>query len=51
MFDKENKGYIEANELRRIMTTRGEKLSEEEADEMINEADKDGDGLIDYFGN
>lgn len=30
------------------MTTLGEKLTEEEVDEMIREADVDGDGQINY---
>ena len=30
------------------MTTLGERLTEEEADEMIREADTDGDGFINY---
>jgi Ca2+-binding EF-hand superfamily protein len=31
-------GVISANELRHVMTTLGERLTEEEADEMIREA-------------
>jgi calmodulin len=30
------------------MTNLGEKLTDEEADEMIREADVDGDGMINY---
>merc|ERR1712228_499557 len=48
VFDKEKTGFISAAELRHIMTNLGEKLSEEEADEMIREADIDGDGQINY---
>ena len=48
IFDKDGSGSISASELRHVMTTLGEKLSEEEADEMIREADTDGDGYIDY---
>lgn len=33
------------------MTNLGEKLSEEEVDDMIKEADMDGDGMVNYEGN
>ena len=39
---------ISSTELRHIMTTLGDKLTEEEVDEMIREADIDGDGCINY---
>lgn len=32
------------------MTNLGEKLSEEEVDDMIREADLDGDGMVNYHG-
>lgn len=48
VFDKNNDGKISADELRVVMSKLGEKLSEEEIDEMIREADLDGDGFIDY---
>ena len=44
MFDKDGNGYISAAELRHVMTNLGEKLTDEEVDEMIREADIDGDG-------
>jgi Ca2+-binding EF-hand superfamily protein len=50
VFDKNNDGLITSNELRRVMTHLGEKLSEQEVDDMIKEADGDGDGKIDYLG-
>lgn len=34
-----------------MMTNLGEKLSEEEVDDMIKEADLDGDGMVNYEGN
>ncbi|TFK65979.1 EF-hand [Pluteus cervinus] len=48
VFDKDNSGYISAAELRHVMTNLGERLSEAEADEMIREADVDGNGQISY---
>ncbi|KAH8062499.1 Ca2-binding protein [Aureococcus anophagefferens] len=39
---------LEAFKLRHIMTNLGEKLTDEEVDEMLREADIDGDGQINY---
>lgn len=50
MFDKNNDGLISSNELRHVMTSLGERLSEEEVDDMIKEADLDGDGQVNYEG-
>jgi hypothetical protein len=48
VFDNDGNGYITAAELRHVMTNLEEKLTDEEIDEMINEADIDGDGQISY---
>ena len=48
VFDKDGNGFISAAELRHVMTNLGEKLTDEEVDEMIREADLDGDGQVDY---
>lgn len=48
VFDVNDNGFISANELRHVATNLGEKLSEDEANEMIRVADSDGDGLINY---
>lgn len=51
VFDKNKDGLISSSELRHVMTNLGEKLSEEEVDDMIKEADMDGDGMVNYDGN
>lgn len=48
VFDKDENGFISAAELRHVMCNLGEKLTDEEVNEMIREADTDGDGLVNY---
>ena len=48
VFDKDQNGFISAVELRNVLTNLGEKLTDDEVDEMIGEADADGDGQINY---
>ncbi|KAM0016147.1 putative EF-hand domain-containing protein [Helianthus debilis subsp. tardiflorus] len=48
VFDKDQNGFISAAELRHVMTNLGEKLTDDQLDEMIREADLDGDGQISY---
>jgi len=48
VFDKNGNGFITADELRHIMTNIGDSLNDEEIEEMIKEADGDGDGQINY---
>ncbi|PRD23089.1 UNVERIFIED_CONTAM: Calmodulin [Trichonephila clavipes] len=50
VFDKNGDGFISPSELRQVMTNLGEKLSDEEVEDMIKEADLDGDGLVNYKG-
>ncbi|KAF8655572.1 hypothetical protein HU200_061119 [Digitaria exilis] len=48
VFDKDQNGYISAAELRHVMINLGEKLTDEEVEQMIREADLDGDGQVNY---
>ncbi|XP_075396736.1 calmodulin-alpha-like [Tenrec ecaudatus] len=48
IFDKDGRGYISVAELRHVMTNLGEKLTDEEINEMITEADVHGEGEVNY---
>merc|ERR1711974_102104 len=48
VFDKDADGFISASEMKNSMENLGEAVSTEEVDEMIHEADLDGDGQINY---
>lgn len=48
VFDKEGDGTISAGELRYVLTNLGEKLSEEEVDELLKEVEVGKDGRINY---
>ena len=50
VFDKDGNGFISAAELRHVMTNLGEKLTDEEIDEMIKEASVDDAGMVNYAG-
>ena len=50
VFDKKNSGYITSADLRHVMTSMGEKLTQEEVDDMINDASPSGDGKVNYDG-
>jgi len=48
VFDKDGTGYIGVNELRHVMTNLGEKLTEEEVNELLSEADPNSEGKINF---
>ncbi|KAF6371479.1 calmodulin like 3 [Rhinolophus ferrumequinum] len=48
VFDKDGNGLVSAAELRHVMTRLGEKLSDQELEEMIRAADVDDDGQVNY---
>uniref|UniRef100_A0A8C5WFU5 EF-hand domain-containing protein n=1 Tax=Leptobrachium leishanense TaxID=445787 RepID=A0A8C5WFU5_9ANUR len=47
-FDKDGDGYLSAAELHHVMTSLGEKQTDEEVDEMMREANIVEDGLVNY---
>ena len=48
VFDKNGAGFVSAAELRCILTSLGEKLTEEEVDELFKEGEIDSNGFINY---
>lgn len=47
VFDADNSGSINIDELRTVMKSIGENLSEQEIEQMLKLADTNGDGTID----
>ncbi|CAH0002356.1 unnamed protein product [Clonostachys byssicola] len=48
VFDRDGTGTISRDELKNVMKSIGEHLTEDELDEMLKLADENGDGQIDY---
>ncbi len=48
VFDRDGNGNISAAELKYVMSNIGESITDEEIDAMIQEADTDNDGQINY---
>lgn len=48
VFDDARSGSIPAEQLRQVMTSHGDRLTEEEADAMVREADPRGEGRVEY---
>lgn len=48
VFDRDGNGYISVEELRYVVTTFGEVLTNEEAEELIAMFDKNNDGQLEY---
>jgi calmodulin len=48
LFDLDGNGYISRLELKLVMMNLGEKLTDDECDQLVDEADIDGDGQINY---
>lgn len=50
VFDKQGNGQVSINDLRHSLTTLGERLTDEELDELVREADQDGEGQANFEG-
>ncbi|XP_017867866.1 PREDICTED: neo-calmodulin [Drosophila arizonae] len=48
LFDRDDDGFIAANEMRNVMHNLGERCSEEEFNEMMKEVDADNDGKLSF---
>jgi calmodulin len=48
VFDRDSNGFITPDEVRHVLAEWGEKISDEEVQKMITEADQDGDGKVDF---
>ncbi|CAG5128777.1 unnamed protein product, partial [Candidula unifasciata] len=48
VLDKHNKGVIAVEDLRWILRSLGDDLTDDEIEDMINETDTDGSGTVDY---
>ena len=48
VFDRDGDGFITTAELREVLVKLGLMVSDEDAEEMIREADADGDGRVSY---
>jgi calmodulin len=48
VFDRDGNNFITNTELKNVMLALGEKVTDEEVDEMIREADINNDGCINY---
>uniref|UniRef100_A0A8D8SG57 Calmodulin n=1 Tax=Cacopsylla melanoneura TaxID=428564 RepID=A0A8D8SG57_9HEMI len=49
VFDQNSDGFISTLEMLNVMNQLGEKLTEQEVDAMLQEADLNGDGVVDYY--
>ena len=48
VFDRDKSGSVTASELKHVMNNLGEQVTDEEVEEMIREADADGDGELSF---
>ena len=47
-FDQQNRGFYDVNEMKQIMASNGENISDQEADQLFKDIDADQDGRISF---
>ncbi len=50
VFDKNNRGVIDTNDLKTIFKALDPDMDDEEIEQIINEVDEDGSGTVDFEG-
>ena len=50
VFDRNNDGFVSANEIKQVMKSLGHKLTNGEVQEIIRRGDSNGDGKLNYEG-
>ena len=50
VFDKDGNGFISPDEMNMILTSLGTNIPDDDLEELMEEADIDGDGQINYEG-
>uniref|UniRef100_A0AAY4CEF9 Troponin C, slow skeletal and cardiac muscles n=1 Tax=Denticeps clupeoides TaxID=299321 RepID=A0AAY4CEF9_9TELE len=50
MFDKNSDGYIDLEELKKMLEATGEAITEDDIEELMKDGDRNNDGKIDYDG-
>ena len=50
MFDKHGNGMVSVHDMKLSLTTLGERLGNEELDELVREVDKDAEGQVSFEG-
>ena len=51
VFDQNKDGFIGRDDIRHIMSLMGEDFTDDDIDEIVTQADVDGDGKINFQGN
>ena len=50
IFDQNGDGVITTEEIKNVMRSIGQKMSDDEVEEMVAKGDLNGDGVLDYQG-